>query len=156
MAANPIPINYRDQDLSHKRFYSVNFSGQNLSKCKIKGSLCYQCNFDDADLSEADCEGTDFTGSTFLRTNCYRANFRDASLAATVFEPKDAFGITVTLQCRTFQDMRVSALWWFGWLIFGTAMHPTGTAEPVKDNLIAAIGAERYAKLKSLFLKREL
>lgn len=153
-----LKTDYRNVDLSRQKLYNVDFSNQDLSRLKIRQSLCYHCNFDNANLSEADCEATEFLGSTFRGTNCYRTNFKDAKLAATVFEPKDAFGITVTLQCKTFDQIKMSELWFYGWLIFATMMRPGNiqTQEELLNKLIAMIGAERYVKLKGLFSKREL
>lgn len=145
--------NYRGQDLCRKRFYNTDFSGQDLSKLKLRNSLFYQCNFNEADLSDTDCEGSEFIGSTFKNTNCYRTNFRDAKLAASVFEPKDCFGMTLTLQCSTFRQMRTSPIWWHSWLFLATLMQPANLST---DELIGVIGAEQYVRLKHLFGQREL
>jgi uncharacterized protein YjbI with pentapeptide repeats len=148
---------YRDVDLSRKRMYNANFAGQDLSKLRLRQSLFYNCNFDGANLSETDCEGSEFFGSSFREAVLYRTNFKDAKLAGTVFEPKDCFGMTVTLQCKTFDQMKVSQLWWFGFLFFATMMKPDRfpVQEELLDKLIAMIGAERYVKLRNLFAKRE-
>jgi hypothetical protein len=151
-----VPIDYRKEDLSRKKFYSVSFAGQDLTKCNLRNSLFFKCNFDSANLTEANCEGSEFTGSSFRGTNCYRTNFRNAKLAATIFEPSDAMGMTITLECKALQDMRVSPLYFYAWLIFALMLHPIGIATPIKDDIIAAIGAERYVKLKALFAKREI
>jgi hypothetical protein len=157
MSAQPIVIkpDYRSMDLSKKRFYHTDFSGQDLSKCKLKQSLFFCCTFDGSNLSEADCEGSEFTGSSFRKTNCYRTNFKDCKMGQVIWEPKDCMGMTITLACNTFSEARISPLWWMALLIFATMMKPVGTTEPLVDNLIAMIGAERYAKLRALFGKRD-
>lgn len=146
------------EDLCRKRFYNRDFKGKNLVKRKLRQSLFMQCNFDEADMSEADCEGSEFFGSTFRNTICYRTNFKDAKLAGTLFEPKDCFGITLTLQCKTFDGMKVSPLWWWGWIFFGTMLHPLTKLgqDDLRDGLIAHIGTERYLKLVSMFGKRDM
>ena len=146
-------------ELSRQKFYGVDFSGKNLAKKKMRQSLFMSCKFDGADMTEADCEGSEFVGSTFRDTICYRTNFKDAKLAGTIFEPKDAFGMTITLQCQTFNNMKISALWFYAWLIFGSLMTPLklpAGGENLMDGIIAAIGAERYVKLRSMFAKRDL
>jgi Pentapeptide repeats (8 copies) len=149
---------FRSIDLCRKKHYNVDFSGQDLSKLKLRQSVFFCCNFDGADLTEADCEGSDFCSSTFRRTICYRTNFKDAKLSNTLFDPKDCFGMTVTLQCKTFEGMQPSQIWWYGFLFFLTMMRPLPgpVKEPLVDNLIAMIGAERYVNLKAMFQKRDL
>jgi hypothetical protein len=62
------------------------------------------------------------------------------------------------MQCQTFKGMRVSQLWWMSFLIFASMMIPDKfpIEEPLADNLIVLIGAERYVKLRALFRRREL
>ena len=112
--ANLRDSDYRKMDLCRKRFYSVDFSDLDLSDLKMKYSLMHNCCFDRANMSNTDCEGSEFFGSTFRDTTCYRTNFKDAKLANTVFQPKDAFGITLTLHCKTFENMRVPQIWFYG------------------------------------------
>ena len=134
---------FRTQDLSH----------QDMSHSRFR-----RCNFDDANMSFVNGEGTSFIGSSFRRTNCYRFNAKDAELGATIFEPSDCYGMTVTLQCKTFTEMNVSKQWWYCWLILLTLMRPIlriGEDE-IRDMLIAHIGAERYVRLRDKFRQRDL
>jgi uncharacterized protein YjbI with pentapeptide repeats len=149
---------YRGRDLSRQKFYGVDYSGQDLSRMRMRQSLFHRCNFDNADMTETDCEGSEFFGSTFRDTVMYRTNCRDAKLAATVFEPKDCFGITLTMQCKTFDKMKVSPMWWYTFLMFGSLMLPGSVAdqEELQNRLIQAIGTERYVKLRTLLAKREI
>lgn len=145
-------------DMCRQKFYSQDFSGLDLTNKKMRQSMFMNCKFDGANLTEADCEGSDFFGSSFRETICYRTNFKDAKLAGTLFEPKDCFGMTITMQCQTFDGMRVSPIWLYGWLIFATMMRPVKmpAGEDLMNGVIAAIGAERYVKLRSMFTKRDL
>jgi hypothetical protein len=147
------------QDLSRQKFYSRDFSNQDLRRANMRNSLFLSCNFDGADLTEVDATGSEFTASTFRKTNMYRANFKDAKLGATVFEPSDCFGITLTLQCRTFDGMKISPLWFYMWLMFATMMKvgplQNSSGSPM-DDLITSIGAERYVKLNQLLKRREI
>jgi Pentapeptide repeats (8 copies) len=145
-----------DELLTGRAFKGVDFSGKNLSKCDLRYSKFQWCNFDNADLSEANCEGSDFSGSTFRNSNCYRTNFKDCNLKGVVFEPRDAYGVTFSFSCQTFENMQLGQLWWFCWLQMLAKTVPT--KGPVKDDirakLINVIGAGRYVKLDQLF-KRE-
>lgn len=133
------------------------FSGRDLRGKDLSRSIFRQCNFDRANLSNCNCQGSNFTGSSFRKAVLYRTDFKEAVLAATVFEPEDCYGMTITLNCKTFENMTVGQLWWYGWLLFATMMYPV--TEPVKGDiralLIGTIGAERYAKLVQLWRKRE-
>jgi hypothetical protein len=90
-------------------------------------------------------------------TICYRTNFRDAQLPY-IFEPEDAYGMTITLACATFKGVQVSQMMWYCWLLFATQMTPAKlpVKEPIKDMLIAMIGTERFVKLSQKFARREL
>jgi len=132
------------------------FSYQDLSHADLSNSKFAQCNFDYADLSEANCSHSNFAGSSFKGSICYRTNFANAKLGATIFEPRDCYGMTVTLECGSFQNMHVSPLWWYAWLILLSLMLPvTEPGDDLKSKLIAMIGAERYVKLRSMFSRRD-
>lgn len=154
-----LKMDYRGKDLSRQKYYGVDFSQQDLRKAKLRQSTFHRCVFDEADMTEAECEGSEFVGSTFRNTICYRTNFKDAKLAATIFEPKDCFGMTLTLQCATFTNMKVSSMWWMVWLMFASMMKPgasTKEEEALQNSLITAVGTERYVRLRSYMQKREV
>lgn len=141
-----------------RRFDSISFEGQDLKNQDLSGSVFTNCNFDNADLREANCSRCDFTGSTFRHTLLTRTNFAQSKLAATVFEPNDCYGMTITLECRTFQNARIGQLHWYSWLMFLASMEPLSfpVKDKLRDNLLALIGAERYVKLKTMFAQREM
>lgn len=143
--------------VSGGKYERVDYSGQDFRASSLSRMVFHHCNFDGCNLTDVDCEGTDFSGSSFRRALCTRTNFRNAKLANTVFEPQDCYGMTITMDCKTFENARVSQLWWYGWLLFGAMMIPA--IGPVKGNLrdvlIATIGAERFVKLRALFTRRE-
>lgn len=124
----------------------------------LSHSVFKNCCFDGCDLSGAACEYSDFTGSSFRDSNLYRTSFKASKLACVVFEPKDAYGITFTLECSTFENMQISQLWWFAWVMFAAKMLPTvgPIRENLHDKLVGMIGAERYVKLIELFRRREV
>ena len=118
---------FRTANLCSKKIYHQDFRNQDLSKLKMRNSLFYTCDFSNADMTETDCTESEFFGSKFNDTICYRTNFTDAKLAGSIFLPKDAYGITLSMTCRTFDGMKVSPLWWFALATFLTMMHPIKT-----------------------------
>ena len=145
-------------DMSRKKYYNQNFAGKDLSHKKMRSSFFYRCNFDNSDMSHTDAEGSEFVGCSFVDTTCYFTNFKDAKLAGNIFKPKDAYGMTLTMSCKTFEGMETKQLWWFAMLVFATMMVPERepSNEDLNAKLIAMIGADRYIKLRSMFSKREI
>jgi len=144
--------------LKDHRIEGANFSDQNFRSADLSGKEFVNCNFDRADLSMADCSRSSFVGCTFRKSICYRTNFMNSSLGATVFEPVDCMGMTVTLECRTFQNMQVSQQWALCWLYLFTFMLPSndGPVKNIRDLVIGIIGAERFVKIKYLFARRDI
>lgn len=142
--------------LTGLKFEGHDFSGQNLTKANMKGSIFRSCNFDRTDMTEADCEGSDFSGSSFRKSLLTYANFRKAKLAATIFEPDDCYGITLTFDCKTFENMNVGQIWWYSWLTITASMLPVNKPVPgdLRGGLIALIGARRYLKIRDRFQRR--
>ncbi len=146
------------ENLSGVKFEGKDFSGQNLTKAKLKGSIFRSCNFDRTDMTEADCEGSDFSGSSFVKSILTYANFRNAKLAGTDFQPDDCYGITLTFACKTFENMNVGQIWWYSWLTLTASMLPVSRPVPgdLRGGLITLIGAQRYLKLKEMFGRRNI
>ncbi len=55
------------------------FFGLTLRRGRFVGCIAYEVDFRDADLTEAVCTRTDFTGSKFHHTNLTKADFRHAT-----------------------------------------------------------------------------
>jgi hypothetical protein len=147
------------QVLSNKKFYNQNFRGADFNKRDMRRSTFMYCTFDGADMSEADCTGSEFYGSSFRETNCRATNFKDANLHATLFEPSDCYGMTLTFNCSTFQDVKISRVWWDAFLFC-----LCGLMIPAKDGegfdprsaIINAIGREHFIALAEKFKQRTL
>jgi hypothetical protein len=133
------------------------FSGQPLRNKVFKGLKFQDCNFDRADLSYADCSYASFISCSFKDSICYRTNFKDSILANSVFEPADCYGMTITLNCKTFENVQLSQQWWFSMLIFLASMIPASgpVKEDLRAKLIEMIGAVRYTKLRAIFERRD-
>ena len=147
-------------NLSGKKFDKADFSGQDLRGFNLTKAQFMCCNFDNANMSQVDCTGSDFMGSTFRGTDCYRTNFKDCKLAGVIFEPKDAYGVTLSFTCDTFRGMRTSQLWFLSWLLMAAEITPMEVVPEgqlsLHDKVVATIGAERYIRLKAMFRRREL
>lgn len=143
-------------DLSYGNYFNQDFAGMDLKGIPMHHSKFNLCKFIDADISGNDCSHSDFSGSNLTNVRCNGTNFAHSILSCRFF-PKDAFGITVTLECRTFQGMLVSKLWWFAWVYFALIMVPEkDKGTNLNDLLIAALGADRYIKLKQIFDARRM
>lgn len=137
----------------------MDYSGKDLSgdKAKLNNSTFICCNFNNTNLRYTDCSNSKFYGCTFIGTDCNHTNFAN-SIIGSVFKPKDALGMIVSLECKTFRGMRVSPLWWYCFQQFSLLMdvekEKDGT-DP-KDKLIQALGIQRYLALKNMFREREI
>lgn len=142
--------------LSNGKFFSKDFSGQDLRDNNLSNSEFVCCNFNNADLSNVDCSHSKFIAGSMVDTKCTNTNFAQTRLA-TKFYPRDAYGMTLTLQCSTFKGMTISKMWWFGWLYFALMMVPEKERDvDLRDQVISAIGTKRYLQLQSLFRAREI
>jgi fluoroquinolone resistance protein len=70
--------------VSHLNFFRCvlnysNFIGLDLRKSIFKECVAREMELAHANLSETDCQGTDFAGTKFLHTNLSKADFRRAS-----------------------------------------------------------------------------
>jgi hypothetical protein len=139
-----------------KKEFRTDYSGQDLSGQDLSCTDFICCRFDQADLSDANCTGCDFTGSSMKGTKCTRTNFTNAKLAC-IFYPRDCYGMTLTLHCRTFTGMSISRMWWYGFLYCAMLMQPEfEEGKDPRDTLIALMGSEKYLKIKSLFTRRQI
>lgn len=145
-------VRERAKSFYNQKFYSQDFSGQNLCNADMRCGSFINCNFNDSDMSYANCEGANFRGSSFVGTRCYRTNFKDASLASATFEPKDAFGATFTFACESFDGMKPAKLWWYMWLMMLLRMK--APEENMELDVIRAIEPDRYAGLQQLMRQR--
>lgn len=138
-------------------YFREDFSGQDLSGKDLSSTEFVACNFTKADLSNADCSNCDFTASILKDTKCTNTNFSHSCLAC-MFHPSDCFGMTLTLDCRTFSRMNISLKWWFSFLYFAMQMVPEKEKGiDLRDKLKQeVIGSQRFERLQTLFKNRQL
>lgn len=171
-------------DLSNKQFTDHDFSDVDLTEAKTFNAsftrctfkkfgkantqpdgalrpvhaIFHHCIFDGGDIADSNFYKSDFLGSSFRGTNMHETVMVKCRMPHMIFEPRDAFGISFSFTCQTFQHGVISPFWYLSWFILANSMTITKHA-PYPDDLqariIDAIGAERFVKLKKLF-NREL
>ena len=112
----------RKQFANYKFAHGCSFEGKDLVHADFRGAALVHCNFKGADLSYANLEGANCYGADFTDAKLYKTNFRDATLAKTIMHPRDAFGITLTMTCDTFEGMDVSNKWNVQWFFLTLMM----------------------------------
>lgn len=145
----PRPYKFRGLKLSN-----VDFSGLDLHGADFRQTSAPFCKFRKANLRFANCESANFYGCDFTDADMHRINLKDATLSDCIMEPADLFGATITLECRSFQGMKVSPGWWYGWLFYGLLMKPP--SQDMEDKLIGLLGVERYQVLRDQYVRRRM
>ena len=117
--------------------------------------------FTDADLTYANFEGANCYAVDFNNTKLHRTNFANANVSeASMMGVKDMYGVTVTMECKSFQRLRLDPGWWWGWLFYPLLMSPPKTAtfdpERDKDALKLLMGADRWEVLRRQYANREM
>ena len=68
------PVHYIECALNHSLFIGVSLRGVTMTRCVARN-----VDFEDCDMTRADCRFTDFTESRFLHTNLTQADFTGAT-----------------------------------------------------------------------------
>lgn len=141
----------------NRKHYDKDFSGEDLTHADFRGSTLVNCNFDNADLSYATFEGANCYRSSFRQTKCYHTNFKDAVLAETKLDPRDMFGMTISVSCDTFDKMELGKMWLAAWLYLPMlAAIPPENKKAIEEVLVGMLGAERVKTLERTFAQRAL
>ena len=147
---------FKKKNYRESKYYREDFSGKDLAYADFRNASLIGCNFSNANCPYANFEAANCREANFTGTNLYRANFKDAALADSIFEPKDAFGMTITLNCETVDGMKIGKIWWFDWVMMALRMRVPLPEEDLELKIINAIGRERYIGLRQLFERRVL
>jgi hypothetical protein len=131
---------------------NADFSKHNLENADFRNTSLVGANFEGCNLKYANFEGANCFGANFQEANLYRVNFKDAQLADANLRASELYGITVTLECKTFQGIELHPGHWFGWLFYGLLMKPP--TQELEDKLIALMGTERYQVLRTQYARR--
>lgn len=141
----------------NRKFYDADFSGRDLTHSDFRGATLVNCNFDNADLAYANFESANCYKSTFRQSRCYHTNFKDAVLAETIMDPRDMFGLTLSVSCDTFDRMQLGSIWLCAWLFLPTLGEMSdGMREKVLGVLKDAMGEERLKAMERIFANRTI
>lgn len=141
----------------NRKFYDADFSSRDLTHADFRGSTVVNCNFDNADLSYANFEGANCYRSSFRQTKCYHTSFKDAVMAETKMDPRDMFGMTISVSCDSFDRIELGPIWLAAWLFLPTlGVLPEGTKEEIQGVLTKMLGEERLKALERIFANRQI
>jgi len=142
------------------KLHGAVFDGMDLERANFKGCPLAWASFKKCNLKSAIFEGANCTGVDFDGANVHRANFKDANLQDAKFDVVDAFGVTITMDCKCFSHLRVNTGFWWGLLFYGFLMDPIASdsfnPEEAKEKLSVFFGPERYNTLKNLYATRQM
>jgi len=141
----------------NRKFYDTDFSSRDLTHADFRGSTVVSCNFDNADLSYANFEGANCYRSSFRQSKLYHTSFKDAVLAETKMDPRDMFGMTVSVSCDTFDRIELGPIWLASWIFLPTLgeLQP-GLKDELQSVLKKMLGEERFKALERIFANRQI
>lgn len=150
---NPIQKDKKtDKVFLNRKLYDRDFSNQDLSHADFRGCTLVNCNFDNSDLSYATFEGANCYRSSFRQSKLFHTSFKDAVLAETIMDPRDAFGMTISLSCDAMDKAKIGKNYAAAWLMMLGMMELTPEFKVKLDELVRdLIGEERAQKLQRYF-----
>lgn len=133
---------------------NIDFSGKNLQGADFRNASVPYCNFSRCNLRFANFENANCYGANFDEADLHRANLKDAQLSDCIMTAADLYGVTITLECKSFTGMVLKPGWWYGWLFYALLMKPPSSE--AEDKLIQAMGVERYSVLRDQYARRRM
>jgi len=146
----------------NRKYYDADFSDRDLTHADFRGATLVGCNFDNANLSYANFEGANCYRSSFRQSRLYRTSFKDAVIAETIMDPRDMFGMAITVSCDTWDRMKIGKMWFASWLFLASLgeLPPGMNGEDMKQELFGVlnklIGEERVKQLERHFAERQI
>jgi len=141
----------------NRKFYDHDFSGKDLTHSDFRGATLVNCSFDHADLSYANFESANCYRSSFVQARCYHTNFKDAVLAETKMDPRDMFGMTISVSCDTFDRIKLGEIWLYAWIFLPTLGDlPADMKEKMRGLLRDAMGEDRVVAMERVFANRSI
>ena len=148
-------INRTGQKFRGLKFPGADFSGMDLSRADFRSASCPYANFENTNCKMINAEGANFTMTKWRGSNLHRANLRDANLQdADMRGVKDFFGITLTMDCKTWKGLKLDPGFWYGFLFYGLVMEPPTKED--KERLELCLGPEHYKVLHNLYATRQM
>lgn len=143
----------RKKVFTNQKFYGRSFADQDLSHADFRGATLCECDFSNSNLEYALFEGANCYRANFAQARLYHTNFKDAVLAQSRMDPRDAFGMTLSLTCDTFDRMELGERWLASWLYMATlALMP----DELRKKVRAIIGEPRMDALDRIFRERAI
>jgi len=137
------------------KLHSADFSGMDLEKADFRSASCPYADFSNTNCKMINAEGANFTMTKWDGSNLHRANLKDAILCdADMSKVKDFFGITVTMECRTWKGLKLAPGFWYGFLFYGLLMEPPTQED--RERLEICLGPERFKTLYNLYAVRQM
>jgi hypothetical protein len=137
------------------KLHGADFTGMNLEKADFRSASCPYAVFKDTNCKFINAEGANFTCTSWGGSNIHRGNFKDAILCDADWRGvKDMFGITMTMECRTWQGLKLDPGFYYGFLFYGMLMEPP--SEEIKDKLITFFGVDHFKTLHKLYANRQM
>lgn len=137
------------------KLHGADFSGMDLEKADFRSASCAYANFTNTNCKMLNAEGANLTLTQWSGSNLHRANLKDAITQGADFRGvKDFMGVTITLECRTWKDVKLDPGMWYGWLYYGLLMEPPTEAD--KEKLLICLGPEHYKVLRELYANRRM
>lgn len=136
----------------NKKLYRRDFNNVDLSKSDFRGATAIECNFDGCEMSYADCEGANFFGSSFKDTGMYRVNLTDAIMSESILEPKEIYGVNISLVCGSFDNVKISDAAFLSFINFALKMQPKD--QSIKTRLMELLGEDTLEKIRRLSAAR--
>jgi hypothetical protein len=141
----------------NKKYYDHDFSNRDLTHADFRGCTLVNCHFDNSDLSYATFEGANCYGSTFRQSRMYHTSLKDAVMAECDVDPRDMFGLTLSVSCDTFDKIKLGKIWLASWLFLPLlADIPEATRGRLLEILNELIGEERVKSMERHFINREM
>lgn len=144
----------RGKDFRGLHLHGVDFTGMNLERADFRSARCAYANFSKTNCKEANFEGAHIEFTTWHGANCRRMNLKDAAMQdADMSQVTDFFGVTVTMECRSWIHLKLPPGFWYGYLFYGLLMEPPDN--DAKERLQVFFGAERFKTLRDLYCTRQ-
>jgi len=142
------------------KLHGAVFDDMNLEKADFRGCAVPFASFKRCNLKYAIFEGANCTCTNFDGANVHRANFKDAIMCDAKFDVVDAFGMTITMDCKCFSHLKINTGFWYGLLYYAFLMDPIPgpefNPEEAKEKLSLFFGPERFNTLKNLYATRQM
>lgn len=142
------------------KLHGAVFDGMNLERADFRGARLPYASFKGCNLKHAVFEGADCTLADFDGANVHRTNYKDATMCDAKFDVVDAFGLTLSMDCKCWSHLKVNAGFWWGLIYYAFLMDPIPgpnfNPKEMKERLSLLMGPERYNTLRNLYSSRQM